>query len=455
MARMRFYVSEKIGPRRARTPEGFLICYDVPIARTGSQKYGPGETPIDVGPEGYVTIDREPVDIFREETLASFNGKPVTNDHPSVDVTPDNWRELAIGSVIDPRKGADGLMIADLVITDRHGIELVENGKVEVSCGYDADYEETGPGQGRQRNILGNHVALVERARCGPRCSIGDHEHPEKPMSKQKKFLDLVRRAFKAKDADEMQAIEQEARDAEELTEPGGAVHVHIGSNPTPAAGTGDADEGEGEDDPKLKKVMDAATKLVSDAVGEIKASVDSMAERLSKLEAMEKKEHGVGDEYPEVMDADVEREIGEGADDVKSVKDSARFADSFRATVSAAEIIAPGVTVRTFDAAAAPKKTVAALHETRLDALEEASRSAGTAGFVAELLNGKPFNRKALSVRDAATMFQTVAAFKRQLNNGVGYRQAGSLDGNPPPASRGPKTVAELNAMNAARSWN
>lgn len=455
---MRFYVTEKIGPRRARTPEGFLVCYDVPIARTGEQKYGPGETPIDVGPEGLVLVAREAADIFREETLASFNGKPVTNDHPVEDVTPDNWRSLAIGTVMGPRKGSDVLMIADLLITDRHGIELVEAGKVEVSCGYDADYEETGPGQGRQKNILGNHVALVERARCGPRCSIGDHEHPEIPMSKKKFDLaGYLSRAFKAKDAAEVEAIEKEAKDAAaELSEPAGAVHVHIGSNPIPAAGTGDADPDDDEDgeDPKLKKVMDAVGKRVSDAMSEMKSAVDSISERLEKIEKQEKKEHAEDDEYSMVGDEDVAREIGAGDDDVKSVKDSARFVDAFRSTVSAAEIVAPGVKVRTFDAASPPKKTVLALHETRLDALEEASKNATTAALMSDLMGHKPFDRKRVSIRDAATMFQAVAAVSRQANNASPYRQV-AKDNGQHPASKAPMTIAELNALNASRNWN
>ena len=31
---------EQIGPMQAMTPEGFLLCKDVPIARTGVMTYG-------------------------------------------------------------------------------------------------------------------------------------------------------------------------------------------------------------------------------------------------------------------------------------------------------------------------------------------------------------------------------------------------------------------------------
>src|SRR5216683_1161105 len=62
--RMRAYTVEKIGPKRERTPEGFLICYDVPLARIGEQIYGPDETPVKPRPGvPYVTIKREPNEV--------------------------------------------------------------------------------------------------------------------------------------------------------------------------------------------------------------------------------------------------------------------------------------------------------------------------------------------------------------------------------------------------------
>lgn len=466
MARAKFYVTEQIGPRRALTPEGFLVCYDVPIARTGSQKYGPGETPIEVGPEGFVLIHREADEVFRPETLLSFNGKPVTNDHPVEDVTPENWRQLSIGTVIDPRRGPEGLLLADLLITDAEGIRLVNSGKVEVSCGYEADYEHTGPGTGRQFDIVGNHVALVDRARCGPRCSIGDSDaenSPEiPPMSKHKSSMvaDFLRRAFKAKDADEMEAIRKEAEDSiGELSEPSSAVHIHLGSNPGGVAtGPSTVDEADPDmDDPKMKKVMDAMMKPMTDAMSEIKGTLDSMAERIAKLEQGEKGEKEVMDggmpDMPDVTDADMASEMGVEDADVKMMKDSARFADSFRSTYAAAEIVAPGRAARTFDGAADPKVTVRAMHALRVEALTVAATGTGPAvSFVRDSLGGKAFDPKRISVRDARSLFHSVAAFQRQINN-TSYRQVGTLDTKPgdvPVIT----CIADLNRRNAERQW-
>lgn len=176
----RAYFADDMSSRISRTPEGFLICRDVPIARVGIQLYGPGETPVDVGPDGVVYVDRPEEEVFAPEAVASFEGKDVVDDHPDDPrgIVPDNWRNLAVGHGQNVRrgKGADSdYLFADFLIKDPSAIDAVIAGKREISCGYDSEYEQTGPGRARQYNIRGNHFALVQKGRCGPRCAIRDH----------------------------------------------------------------------------------------------------------------------------------------------------------------------------------------------------------------------------------------------------------------------------------------
>lgn len=164
------------------TPEGFLLCEDVPLARTGMQLYGPGEVPITPGPDGMIRVDRDPEEVFRPETIASGNGKYVTIDHPLVDVTPANCKELGRGHAMNFHRGEgafDDVMFGDLLISCPDAIQLINDRALrEISLGYDADYEELAPGHGRQAKIVINHIALLPHgeSRCGPRCSIGDHD---------------------------------------------------------------------------------------------------------------------------------------------------------------------------------------------------------------------------------------------------------------------------------------
>ena len=158
-----------------------MICTAVPIARTGEYEYNVAEgmSPgIEPGPDGTIISRREEAEVFAPAALASFEGKPVTLGHPPVDeVTPDDWRQYAVGHVTNVRRGegdnADKV-VADLVISDAAAIEAINSGLREVSCGYDVTVEQVEPGVERQTRIRGNHVALVDAGRAGPECAIKD-----------------------------------------------------------------------------------------------------------------------------------------------------------------------------------------------------------------------------------------------------------------------------------------
>jgi hypothetical protein len=177
---LRFYTAEKLSEHREITPEGYLLVKNAPIARTGSMLYAQGEVPVEADESGIIKIHRDPEEVFAPIAIASFNGKPLTNDHPPMKVDPLSWKEYAVGVVLNPHRG-DGALLdsdflyADLLIQDADAIRDVREGKRELSGGYDAEYQQIRPGEGRQHLIVGNHVALVDRGRCGPQCYIGDN----------------------------------------------------------------------------------------------------------------------------------------------------------------------------------------------------------------------------------------------------------------------------------------
>lgn len=165
---MKVLISEKLSAHKVKTPEGYLICSDAILARTGKQTYTRNELFQD-GDNSEIEVDRTPEEVFSEETLASFENKPLTITHPDEDVTPDNHRELGVGFVRDVRRATrDGqeVMIANIVVTDAEAIEAIESGELlELSCGYDCDISDDE--HPCQRNIRGNHVALCKQGRAG------------------------------------------------------------------------------------------------------------------------------------------------------------------------------------------------------------------------------------------------------------------------------------------------
>lgn len=174
------YYADRIAPgsARSKTPEGFLIITGVPIARTGYQQYLASE----LGEPGNATLEvfRSAEEVFDAATMASFEGKSVTTPHPPRFLDTHTDASYSKGHVQRVRKGgklADGetALLADLIIKDAQLINRLENGSIaEVSAGYECAYEQLTPTSFAQRNIRGNHVAIVPAGRCGPACRVND-----------------------------------------------------------------------------------------------------------------------------------------------------------------------------------------------------------------------------------------------------------------------------------------
>jgi hypothetical protein len=79
---MRYHTTGSLSEHIKQTPEGYLLCLDVAIARLGVQEYLPEEVPISAEGRETVLVYRMAADVFAPETIASFEGKPVTLDHP-------------------------------------------------------------------------------------------------------------------------------------------------------------------------------------------------------------------------------------------------------------------------------------------------------------------------------------------------------------------------------------
>lgn len=182
------YYGTDISPNKTETVEGYLVCRNVPIARTGAQEYTARELMLDGDPERPVVVDRRPEDVFEPAVLASFEGKPVTDGHPPENVGPENYAAYSRGHVQNVRREGD-YIVADLYINDKALASDIQNGvKREVSCGYTCNYVPDGAGY-RQERIRGNHVAVVPRGRAGHEVAIQDHaaEQAEKGLKRMKK----------------------------------------------------------------------------------------------------------------------------------------------------------------------------------------------------------------------------------------------------------------------------
>jgi hypothetical protein len=462
---------EQLGPRQSKTPEGFLLCEEVPIARVGLMLYGPKETPINVGRDGIARVTRDAAALFHDDTIASFNGKSVVNEHPPVDVRPDNWKTLTIGTVLNPRRGTNDdsdVILADLLITDASAIRDIEAGKREVSAGYEADYEQTGEGTGTQTNIIGNHVALVQRGRCGPRCAIGDHQSIKEPSTmgtttttvrnvtrSRKPIPEAIRKMFK--DAAEM--LEQ---DPAALDEPSASsdpddshTHIHIHAN----GGEGGAMSPEPEAEPA------APGDPMEARVQALETLVKGMAEQVQMLCDAAAGTAGETQEDPDTLPDDMQEPASEMPpptkdggkemmvkDGKKMTADSAALERSYAALISDAEVLVPGFRVSTFDSRAVRKVTMDTMCAMRTRVLSHFHSTADGKAVIDNITGGE-FDPATASCAAAAVVFRAAAGAKRMLNNASATRDSGSklaVSITQPGAVGGITSIAALNAFHA-----
>ena len=197
------YFGSRISDHILKTPEGFLICKDVPIARTGTQQYRGCEFGGPVA-DGIYNVQRPEAEVFDRAAVASFEGKPVCDEHPEEDVTPDNYGRYMKGVCRDVRRGDGDLsncLVADLVIYDADLINKIEAGKREISCGYDCLWNPTSDSSYDQLEIRGNHVAVVDKGRAGHKVAIRDAADDKKGGKKMSKSL--IGRILRARARDE------------------------------------------------------------------------------------------------------------------------------------------------------------------------------------------------------------------------------------------------------------
>lgn len=177
MALLRFTDAVTLDGSVSLTDRGLVAL--ARAARTGVQEYlgaevGRPELPV-------VRVYRPADEVFASDALASFSHAPVTIDHPDEPVTPDNWDTYAVGEVSTAAEIDRRWVSLPLIVKAKSAIDAVQGGKRQLSAGYSCrlDWTAGTTEDGEvydaiQRDIVINHVAIVDAARAGPDARIGD-----------------------------------------------------------------------------------------------------------------------------------------------------------------------------------------------------------------------------------------------------------------------------------------
>ena len=166
----------------------FIAVKKCRMLRSGIQIYARKEVPEklldELPPEArnkeFFKVYRRPEAVIKH--LKDFNYIPLANDHPAVDITPDNRKEYEVGragGVATAETLDDGNVYIqnDLIFDDRKTFEDYKNGKRQLSIGLQAVWT-IADSNDYDFEIIDftnvNHVALVNRGRAGAQAKVMD-----------------------------------------------------------------------------------------------------------------------------------------------------------------------------------------------------------------------------------------------------------------------------------------
>ena len=181
MNKLFFDIESRPSSQREITPEGYM---KVPanVSRIGLQNYRAGELDgmENFHPDEVLSVFRPPEEVFHKDSLASFKDKDVTVEHPDDLVDSESYKACAVGHCISEGRRDGDFVVVDLLIKDQDAIDNIQQGKVNLSAGYQAEFEEkAGSYKGQpfshvQKDIYINHIAVVDNPRAGDDAKIFD-----------------------------------------------------------------------------------------------------------------------------------------------------------------------------------------------------------------------------------------------------------------------------------------
>ena len=159
---------------------GFWLIKSNPITKEGVFPYLGRTISPQLEPNKIYSVYRSFDELSDPETLKSFDGVPFINDHEMIGkgFTPYDKRQAA-GVLMNP-VAQNGMVRGDLKIFSESLKDTISGGKKELSLGYKCDYELCAgewngqPYDAVQKNIRGNHIALVDKGRMGADVRVYD-----------------------------------------------------------------------------------------------------------------------------------------------------------------------------------------------------------------------------------------------------------------------------------------
>lgn len=218
---------------------GFWLIPDNPMTKIGVFPYLGRQISAELEPDRIYQVLRPKEELTRPETLESLKLIPLINDHTMIGTQAGMKpaEEVGVEGTTGTNVKVSGrLLTNDLKCYTENIKELISSGKKDLSMGYRCRYELTeGEFEGQhydaiQRDIIFNHIALVDEGRMGSDVRVMDSftfdsikeltQNKENKMDEEKKTQDEDKReiirevmAIAAKPNEEFEGGEEEKID--------------------------------------------------------------------------------------------------------------------------------------------------------------------------------------------------------------------------------------------------
>lgn len=174
--------------RREYDSNGWFERKDNPLSKVGVFQYLGRSIDPNAEPDRMYGVLRPAEELGSLDTIESFKLLPWIDNHVMLGSEEEGLmpaERKGIQGVIGEQvyfNPDDGTLYGNIKLMSQAMLTLIESGKKELSCGYRCTYERSDgvtpdgqPYQYIQRNIRGNHLALVDSGRMGPGVAVLDH----------------------------------------------------------------------------------------------------------------------------------------------------------------------------------------------------------------------------------------------------------------------------------------
>lgn len=159
---------------------GFWRIKNNPLSKEGVFPYLGSQISSELEPNKIYKVYRPMSEISAPETIESFDGIPLIDEHEMLGEGFTKYDDRPAGGIVYHTHAENGKLYGDIRIFSEQLKDEIESGKKELSMGYSCRYEpEKGVFNDEfydfiQRDLRGNHVALVNRGRMGSDVRVYD-----------------------------------------------------------------------------------------------------------------------------------------------------------------------------------------------------------------------------------------------------------------------------------------